>query len=80
MRPRGEVEADATEQSGDGKRIELPYYQVTLAWSATQIGPDGMNMMLKNLAAVSSRKAGGADERRWRSFQYSGFFEYWIGR
>ena len=38
-----------TEQSGDGKRIELPYYQVTLAWSATQIGPDGMNMMLKNL-------------------------------
>jgi len=38
-----------TEQTADGKRIELPYYQVTLAWSATQVGPDGMNMMLKNL-------------------------------
>jgi len=38
-----------TEQTSDGKRIELPYYQVTLAWSATQGGPEGMNMMLKNL-------------------------------
>lgn len=38
-----------TETTADGKRVEIPYYQVTLAWSATQVGQYGMNMLLKNL-------------------------------
>ena len=40
-----------TEKTTDGKRIEIPYYQVTLAWSATQVGLYGMNMLLKNLGS-----------------------------